>query len=134
MNPESSPGIAASPLAGCLSHLELDRAGGSGTATLCCPPDFLGFAGHFPDEPILPAVVQLMAVRLLAETLAAHPLAAVAVERLKFKGMVRPGEAIAVRLKLREQGDRLRGDFSLTREAAVIASGALIFQAAGGEG
>ena len=34
--------------------------------TFTFPPDFIAFAGHFPGQPILPAVVQLAAVRLLA--------------------------------------------------------------------
>lgn len=30
----------------------------------CFPADFVGFAGHFPDRPILPAIVQICMVRL----------------------------------------------------------------------
>lgn len=28
--------------------------------TFSFKPDFIGFAGHFPDNPILPAIVQIM--------------------------------------------------------------------------
>lgn len=33
---------------------------GTIVAQACFPADFCGFAGHFPDAPILPALVQLL--------------------------------------------------------------------------
>jgi 3-hydroxyacyl-[acyl-carrier-protein] dehydratase len=119
-------------LAGCLSEAKVDTAARSGTARLCCPADFPGFAGHFPGEPILPAVLQLMAVRLLAETLAGGSLEEVAVERLKFKGMVRPADPVEIRLSLREEGELLRAGFTLVRDRETVASGTLIFRLAAG--
>jgi 3-hydroxymyristoyl/3-hydroxydecanoyl-(acyl carrier protein) dehydratase len=123
--------IADSPLADCLSGLEVDPLTGTGTIRLCCPEDFPGFEGHFPGEPILPAVLQLMAVRLLAETMAGAPLDSVGVERLKFKGMVRPAELIMVRVNLRQERELLRADFSLKRGPATVASGTLVFRPTG---
>ncbi len=126
--------IAASPLAGCLADPEIDPLARTGSIHLCCPEDFPGFDGHFPGEPILPAVLQLMAVRLLAETMAGTPLASVGVERLKFKGMVRPTEEIMVRVSLDEERELLRADFSLERESTTVASGTLVFRTTGAGG
>jgi 3-hydroxyacyl-[acyl-carrier-protein] dehydratase len=123
--------IAASPLADCLARPEVDALTRTGTIRLCCPEDFAGFEGHFPGEPILPAVLQLMAVRLLAETMAGKPLESVGGERLKFKGMVRPAEVIMVRVKLREERELLRADFSLERGGAKVSSGTLVFRLTG---
>lgn len=39
---------------------------GSRAMTFTFPPDFTGFSGHFPDNPILPGVVQAMAAALCA--------------------------------------------------------------------
>jgi 3-hydroxyacyl-[acyl-carrier-protein] dehydratase len=123
--------IAASPLAGCLNGAEIDAQTRTGTIRLCCPEDFPGFEGHFPGEPILPAVLQLMAVRLLAETMSGTHLDSVGGERLKFKGMVRPAEEIMVRVSLREDPALLRADFSLERAGAKVASGTLLFRPSG---
>jgi len=123
--------IAASPLAGCLNGPEIDAPTRTGTIRLCCPVDFPGFEGHFPGEPILPAVLQLMAVRLLAETMAGTSLDSVGGERLKFKGMVRPAEEIMVRVCLHKDPELLRADFSLEREGSKVASGTLVFRPTG---
>jgi len=121
--------IDSSPLAGCLTGLEIDAQARTGTVRLCCPEDFAGFEGHFPGEPILPAVLQLMAVRLLAETMAGSPLDSIGAERLKFKGMVRPAEEVMILVNLREERELLRADFSLKRGSAIVASGTLVFRA-----
>ena len=125
--------IADSLLGSCLSAVETDRKAGTGSARLCCSPDFPGFDGHFPGEPVLPAVVQLMAVRLVAETVLGLPLAPAGVDRLKFKGMVRPDDAIDVAVSLSDQGGLVRGGFSLKRSGGTIASGAILFLPRQGE-
>lgn len=126
--PNPSPYIAASPLAGYLSDLRVDREAFTATALLCCPANFSGFAGHFPDQPVLPAVLQLLAVRLLAESLLETPLRPVGGDRLKFKGMVGPNESVNLRVTLRDQAGQLKGEFSLDKTGAPIASGTLLFQ------
>jgi len=125
--PSSFANITASPLAGCLTDMQVDLAALTSTAHLCCPADFPGFAGHFPEAPVLPAVMQLLAVRLLAEVIVGGALLPVSVERLKFKGMVSPGEVIRVRVTLKDRGDGFGGEFSLDRQGAPIASGTIVF-------
>jgi 3-hydroxyacyl-[acyl-carrier-protein] dehydratase len=126
--PTISPYIAASPLAGYLTDLRVDREAFIVTARLCCPADFPGFAGHFPDQPVLPAVLQLLAVRLLAESLLESPLTPVGGDRLKFKGMVGPAETVNLRVTLRDQSGQFKSEFSLDKGGAPIASGTLLFQ------
>ncbi len=126
--PSSYANITASPLAGCLTDLRVDRRAATATAQLCCPADFPGFAGHFPDQPVLPAVLQLLAVRLLAEYLLETPLAPVNADRLKFKGMVGPDETVNLRVTMRDQSGPLKVEFSLDKAGAPIASGTLLFR------
>jgi len=61
-------------------------------------PEFIGFAGHFPNEPILPAVVQIQMGVLLAETLQPSGVDAVlvleSVRKAKFVRKLLPGERI----------------------------------------
>lgn len=132
--PTTSSYIAASPLAGYLTDLRVDRQASTATALLCCPADFPGFAGHFPDQPILPAVLQLLAVRLLAESLLETPLTPVNGDRLKFKGMVGPDEKVNLRVTLREQAGVRKVDFSLDKVGVPVASGTLVFQPVETEG
>jgi 3-hydroxyacyl-[acyl-carrier-protein] dehydratase len=58
--------------------------------------DFLGFSGHFPGYPILPAVVQLITGLCLAEELKGHSLELKSVQGAKFLQEIRPGNEIAV--------------------------------------
>ena len=61
-------------------------------------PEHAAFEGHFPDQPILPGVVQVdWALRLGAE--AFGPLGAFSsLEQLKFQAVITPGEPIELRL------------------------------------
>ncbi len=58
-------------------------------------PDFIGFSGHFPGNPILPAIVQVCAVVSLAEEEEGKPLRLAAVRSAKFLSPIRPGEEVS---------------------------------------
>ena len=74
---------------------------------------FTGFAGHFPNKPILPAIVQLGVVRRLAEWVCDQKLQAGAYRKVKFKAAVMPREKISVDLSLTLAPDLLQGRFTL---------------------
>ena len=59
--------------------------------------DFIGFSGHFPGYPILPAVVQLIAAQCLIEEQKGHGLVLFSVQNAKFLKEIRPGDEISVR-------------------------------------
>ncbi len=69
-------------------------------------PDFLGFAGHFPGYPILPAFVQLLAAQTLIEEHHGHALELATVEKAKFHLPLKPGQEIQVAFRRRKIGDR----------------------------
>lgn len=75
-------------------------------------PDFAGFDGHFPGNPILPGIAQIMAVALTARPDGRAKL--LQVGRTKFSSMVRPGMTMRVRATVRETetGLRVAGDCS----------------------
>lgn len=65
---------------------------GGYAAEFVFPPDFIGFAGHFPGNPILPGIAQIMAVLH-----ACGPgLRLRAVKNCKFLRPVIPGERLSV--------------------------------------
>lgn len=60
----------------------------------CLPADFVGFDGHFPDYPIVPAVVQILMAQLVAEQHHGSPLSIRAVDRSKFHRQLKPNDVI----------------------------------------
>jgi len=61
--------------------------------------NFLGFDGHFPGDPMLPGIAQIMAVALTAS--AGNNFRLLAVRRAKFMSMVKPGDAMRVRATIK---------------------------------
>jgi len=62
-------------------------------------PGFVGFSGHFPENPILPAIVQIRAVVSLAEEECGKALRLSAVRSAKFLAPVHPDEDVWVRYR-----------------------------------
>jgi len=94
------------------------------TGTFVFPPSFHGFSGHFPGKPILPAVIQLSAVRSLLETALGQRFRLRSIDRTRFKAMILPEEVIAAEIGLEPAVHGWCGSFSLRRPGAeVVASG-----------
>jgi 3-hydroxyacyl-[acyl-carrier-protein] dehydratase len=75
--------------------LETDDSGAA-ARTFRFDPDFPGFAGHFPEYPIVPAIVQILAAQTVIEGCHGGPLRLSAVEGAKFLKQVTPGQEIRV--------------------------------------
>jgi len=69
------------------------------------PAAFVGFSGHFPGHPVVPAFVQVMTAVALAEAWKSRPLQLSSVERAKFRIELRPDQEIHVRCRERETGE-----------------------------
>jgi 3-hydroxyacyl-[acyl-carrier-protein] dehydratase len=77
----------------------------SAEAVVVLDPDFAGFAGHFPGEPVLPAMCQVdLALRAASQALGA-PLDLVAVDRARFSRKVAPNEELRIRLAFKPSAD-----------------------------
>lgn len=76
-----------------------------GVQRFCFDQNFMGFSGHFPGYPILPAVLQVLLAQLLAEKIVGSKLSVVSLTRAKFLQQLRPGDQIEVHLSCREKGD-----------------------------
>lgn len=64
----------------------------------CFTPGFSGFQGHFPEFPVLPGVVQIMAAVLTAGRGSAGTMRLAGLKRCKFTRPVRPMEKMRVRV------------------------------------
>ena len=98
-------------LAACGSSLEAD--GQDWVRRYVFGPDFVGFDGHFPGQPMLPALVQLMAGAQCAADACGEPVAPIGAARAKFLRPVLPGEPMTVRVRLADRGSRLHATVSI---------------------
>ena len=71
----------------CLTSLVAEKGGL--VATFSFPPDFIGSRGHFPDEPVLPAVCFIEAVLVGLEAHFRKRLSLQRVASAKFLAVVR---------------------------------------------
>lgn len=67
--------------------------------------DFIGFDGHFPGQPILPAVVQLMTGSMTAVEASPVQLSPQGVSRAKFLKQIEPGDLLTVSGSFKDKGD-----------------------------
>jgi acyl-CoA synthetase (AMP-forming)/AMP-acid ligase II/3-hydroxymyristoyl/3-hydroxydecanoyl-(acyl carrier protein) dehydratase len=102
------------------------RSGDTLHYELRVPPSLVHFAGHFPDLPILPGVVQVdWAVRLAAGHLPAVRAVA-SVDRLKFTAPVAPGAVL--KLTLAHDAERRRVQFAYRVDGRECASGVIVYR------
>jgi 3-hydroxyacyl-[acyl-carrier-protein] dehydratase len=98
------------------------------SAVFCFPPSFLGFAGHFPNMPVAPAIIQLAAIRHLAEMALERQLVPTGYGRTRFRGIISPNEKIRCTLLLEEVNDQWTGRFSIRRmDNGLVADGSCTF-------
>jgi 3-hydroxyacyl-[acyl-carrier-protein] dehydratase len=78
------------------------------------------FAGHFPNQPLVPGVFQLEMARLGAEWLVGEQLGVREISKAKFLRPIIPAELVRMNLKLSEStGDiAVRATFSVGGQAA----------------
>ncbi len=65
------------------------------------------FSGHFPGEPILPGVAQLVMVFDVIKQKCAKDLKISGVKRIKFKQVIKPGDKIQIIAKKKNNDNNL---------------------------
>ena len=90
--------------------------------------DFPAFEGHFPEQPVLPAIAQLAAVRFLAAKHLGKQLLPTSVDRAKFKTMIGPEEQVTITIRLDQLDNDVTISFSITTDKGKAASGAISCQ------
>lgn len=66
------------------------------TAAVQLDPDSTWFAGHFPDDPVLPGIAQLGMVQDAIRRSSGEDLSVTNLSRVKFKRLVRPGDLLSI--------------------------------------
>ncbi len=62
--------------------------------------DFIGFQGHFPGYPLLPAMLQALFGVLVSEKITGKKLVLKKLDKAKFTTQIKPGETITVTSKI----------------------------------
>ena len=95
----------AAEAATCVGEVELSE--GALRAELSFPPELRVFAGHFPGQPIVPAVYLVEAATCAAGRALGRSLALSGVRSAKFTRPLLPGDSATLRAELREEGEEL---------------------------
>ena len=113
-------------LAHCLLSSSARDDGGKWNGIFRFPVDFIGFQGHFNGNPVLPAVVQLAAVRWFFGRSQGIALQLEQVERAKFKRVIGPEQEVEVRVSGCEHEKKYHLSFSIHAAGGEVSSGSLI--------
>lgn len=103
-----------------------DLAGDAGSQQFRFDQEFVGFSGHFPGYPILPAILQTLLAQMLAEQVVGRPVEFLGLNKAKFFRQLRPGEKITVQVEIRKAGEELRCLAELAGEGEPAASFTLL--------
>ncbi len=95
--------------------------------TFVFQPDFPCFQGHFPDQPILPGIIQMAAVRSLAIKALNQQLVPTATGRIKFRGFIQPKEQISITVNLKKHQMIWRAVFRISRGNETVTTGRIDF-------
>lgn len=102
------------------TRLELD---------LRVPEDLAHLPGHFPETPIVPGVVQIDWVMRAIRRLTDLPVEILAIEALKFKQPLLPGDEFTLVVKTDGAGERY--EFELLTGRATVSVGRVLLVASG---
>jgi 3-hydroxyacyl-[acyl-carrier-protein] dehydratase len=97
------------------------------TRTYLFDPEFIGFSGHFPGYPILPAFVQIVTAATLAEERIGVPVSLSSVKRAKFMQEIRPGREVVIECRERSNEGAIRFEASITLGDKVASKFTMIF-------
>ena len=99
----------------------LHIVGSQAEFTICLPENLLYFQGHFPEEPILPGVVQIHWAMLLGQRLLNSSKKFIGMSQIKFHMPAKPGDELDVFLDWNLEKSLLCFRYSLAKK--VVSSG-----------
>lgn len=91
----------------------------------CFSEDFPIFTGQGYDRAEFPAIVQVVAVRILAARGLDKKLSPLALHGTRFNDMIRPGDEVTVLVRPSSGEERVSLSFSLERRGSELARGEL---------
>ena len=98
-----------------LTKISLDSPN-QGSQKFCPEAAFIGFHGHFPGYPILPAMLQVLFGVFVAEKILAAKLVLKKLDKAKFMTQIMPGETLTVNCKIIQPPAKNPGETMPDRE------------------
>ena len=92
--------------AAAMGNAQIDEEGAA-SGRYVFPADFVGFEGHFPGYPVLPAIVQVLAAQLVVEQMAARVLRLTKLDKAKFHIRIGPLQEIRVECRQTRQNKEM---------------------------
>lgn len=80
------------------------------------------FKGHFPQNPLVPGILQIEIVRHVAQVSLRAPLTITEVARAKFAAPLKPAEHLHLTLRLTGEGDEFTAAGKLTVDGRMVSS------------
>ena len=93
--------------------------------------NFVGFSGHFPGYPLLPAFVQIMLGIVLLETQKGFPIELNTVSNAKFLLQIRPEQELTVECRDCTPGGKMGSDIKIFNSDGLAASFRVVFSIKG---
>lgn len=123
---ERAGGARSAVEAGLEPEVIAERSGeGTIELDLRVPEELDCWPGHFPGDPVLPGVLQLRWVMAVLGRACPTEGPLTRVEALKFRDLIRPGEALNLRIETRTAGREFA--FVIERGGRTVAEGRLRF-------
>jgi 3-hydroxymyristoyl/3-hydroxydecanoyl-(acyl carrier protein) dehydratase len=95
--------------------------------TFVFQPAFPCFQGHFPDQAILPGIIQMATVRSLVIKALKRQLVPTAAGRIKFRGFIQPREQVLIDVNLKKSQMIWRAVFKISRGNETVSTGRIDF-------
>lgn len=89
------------------------------------PADLSWFSGHFPDQPILPGIVQVKFAVDGVASLLGRPAGPRTLQQLKFKAPIRPDQVVQMAIQVADGGEAAA--FTFRSAAGEHSSGRLVY-------
>lgn len=84
--------------------------------------DFVGFDGHFPGHPVLPAFIQILSTQCALQQRTGQAWSLRRVKRAKFMKTVTPNQRVILTWKEKDMEEGLQGNFTLCVSDVKVAS------------
>jgi 3-hydroxyacyl-[acyl-carrier-protein] dehydratase len=89
---------------------------------------FIGFDGHFPGHPVIPAFVQILSALTVIEEWNGSPFKLLAVPKAKFHRELKPGQEVSVTCKQHTGQKEIPVDVKLTTTEGLAADFRMIIE------
>ncbi len=84
--------------------------------TFCFSKQFIGFNGHFPNNPVLPGVVQISCVRYMCSLFFNRTLKLLQIQKVKFIKVIKPNEIFKISIVIKKVNDYIQANFTITSD------------------